>query len=90
MAVPAVLHDLIRSGVEFETDGKHVRWRNGKGRITPAVIDILRTHKAEIIRVLSAPPERSRGLPLHIAAAVQATFADYAATDDPYDERAWR
>ena len=90
MAVPTFLHDLIRSGVEFETDGKRVRWRNGKGRITPAVIDMLRTHKAEIIGFLSTPPEPSRGLPPPVAAAVQATFADYAATDDPYDERTWR
>lgn len=90
MVVPAVLHDLIQSGVEFETDGKRVRWRNGKGRITPAVIDMLRTHKAEIIGFLSNPPEPPRGLPPHRAAAVQASFADYAATDDPYDERAWR
>lgn len=86
----AVLYDLIRSGVEFETDGERIRWRNGKGRITPAVIDMLRTHKAVIIHFLSAPPEPSPGLPPHVAAAVQATFADYAATDDPYDERAWR
>lgn len=89
MSVPAVLHGLIRSCVEFETDGECVRWRNGKGRITPAVIDMLRT-KAEIIRDLSAAPEPSRGLAPHVAAAVQATFADYVATDHPYDERAWQ
>lgn len=90
MAVPAFLHDLIRSGVEFETDGKRVRWRNGKGRVAPSIIDMLRTHKTEIIRFLSAPPEPSRGLPSPVAAAVEATFEDYGATDDPYDERTWR
>lgn len=90
MSAPAVLHDLVRCGVEFETNGECIRWCSAKGRITPAVIDLLRTHKTEIIHFLSISPEPSRGLPPQIAAAVQVTFADYAATDDPYDERAWR
>lgn len=62
MSAPSVLHDLIRAGVEFETDGERVRWRNGKGRITPAIIDMLRTHKTEIIGFLSTPPEPSSTL----------------------------
>lgn len=92
MAVPAILHDLIEAGVEFETDGKRIRWRNAGGRVTAAVVHDLRTHKAEIISFLTGAPIRSErlGLPPHIAAAVAAAFADYAATDNPHDERAWQ
>ena len=54
------------------------------------MIDDLRLHKAEIISFLSVKPILAEGLHPHIAAAVAASFADYEATDNPYDERAWQ
>lgn len=102
MAAPDILHDLIGAGVEFETDGERIRWRNAGGRVTPEVIEVLRSHKAEVISLLSAVPIISdehdktpeswpgRGFPPEaILQGVAAAFADYAATDDPFDPRAW-
>ena len=53
MTVPAVLHDLIGVGVEFETDGARIRWRNAGGRVTPDVGEVLRVNKAEVIAFLT-------------------------------------
>lgn len=94
MAAPAILHDLIGAGVEFETDGERIRWRNAGGRVTPEVINTLRAHKVEVIDYLMSIPALSHGhdkpaLPPRISAAVGAAFEDYAATDDPFDARAW-
>ena len=94
MAVPAILHDLIGAGVEFETDGARIRWRNAGGRVTPEVVEVLRANKAEVIGFLVSIPVLSHGhdkpdLPPRIAAAVRAAFEDYRATDDPQDPRAW-
>ncbi|MDO5706058.1 MAG: hypothetical protein Q4G49_13470 [Paracoccus sp. (in: a-proteobacteria)] len=86
MTALAFLHDLIRAGVEFETDGERIRWRNAGGRMTPEVIGLLRADKARVIEALTYSPD----LPPHIAAAVVAAFEDYSATDNPHDERAWR
>lgn len=100
MAVPAILHDLIEAGVEFETDGERIRWRNAGRRVTPDVVEVLRANKAEVIGFLtcgaglSGQPHKTvtvsdLPLPPHIAAAVRAGFADYWATDDAHDPRAW-
>lgn len=100
MAVPAILHDLIGAGVEFETDGQRIRWRNAGGRVTPDVVEVLRAHKAEVIGFLTGDASSSGQphktvtmsdlrLPPHIAAAVREAFTDYWATDDPTDQRAW-
>lgn len=45
----------------FTTDGKSIRWENGEGKITPAVVDELKRGKAEIIAFLSTHqrPEQS-------------------------------
>lgn len=58
MAVPRILHDLIQAGVRFEIDGGRIRWRNADGRVTPEVIDRLRSHKAEVIDFLTGEPYR--------------------------------
>ena len=102
MAVPAIFHDLIGAGVEFETDGERIRWRNAGGRVTTEVVEVLRSHKAEVISFLSAVPIISdghdklpgswpgRGYPPEaIRQGVTAAFTDYAATNDPFDARAW-
>lgn len=100
MAVPAIFHDLIGAGVEFETNGQRIRWRNSSGRVTPEVVEVLRSHKAEVIAFLtgrvdlSGQPHKTvtmsdLPLPPHIAAAVREAFTDYWATDDPTDRRAW-
>lgn len=94
MGAPAILHDLIRAGVEFETDGERIRWRNAGGRVTSEVIDTLRAHKVEVIAYLVGIPalldrHDKPALPHRIAAAVVTAFEDYAATDDPFDARAW-
>ncbi|WP_134679530.1 hypothetical protein [Paracoccus ravus] len=94
MTAAAILHDLIGAGVEFETDGERIRWRNAGGRVTSDVVEVLRTHKAEAIDYLMGTPAISHGhdkppLSPRIAAAVRAAFEDYAATDDPFDARAW-
>lgn len=100
MAAPAILHDLIGAGVEFETDGERIRWRNAGGRVTPDVVEVLRENKAEVVAFLtgraglSGQPHKTvtmseSPLPPHIAAAVREALADYRATDDPHDPRAW-
>ncbi len=100
MTVPAVLHDLIGVGVEFETDGARIRWRNAGGRVTPDVGEVLRVNKAEVIAFLTGRASLSGRhdktvavpdlpLPPPVAAAVREAFSDYWATDDPTDQRAW-
>ena len=100
MAAPAILHDLIGTGVEFETDGERIRWRNAGGCVTSDVIEVLRANKAEVIGFLTGRPRLSGQphktvtvtdlpLPPQVAAAVREAFADYRATNDPHDPRAW-
>lgn len=74
MAAPAILHDLIEAGVEFETDGEHIRWRNAGGRVTPEVVETLRRHKAEIIGLLSQLVRKE------MSATVQAVLGGSIAT----------
>lgn len=78
MAVPSILQDLVRAGVEFETDGERIRWRNSGGRMTPDVVEVLRAHKAEVIRFLAVPAEV---LPL---APPPTTSEPSRDTDDPF------
>lgn len=53
MTVPAIFHDLLNAGVEFEARGEGIRWRNAAGRMTTKVIEMLRPHKADIICLLT-------------------------------------
>lgn len=51
---------LIDDGVTFTTDGKSIRWENGEGKITPAIVDALKKGKAEIITFLSSHPRQEQ------------------------------
>lgn len=48
-----LIKTLIGDGVTFSTDGESIKWENGEGKITPAIVDELKRGKAEIIAFLS-------------------------------------
>ncbi len=54
MNAASLLSDLQAQGVHLEVEAGALRYRAPKGTITPGVLATLRTHKADLIAVLSA------------------------------------
>lgn len=52
--------DLVKSlsadGVVFSTDGGRIRWRNGDGKMTPAIVALLAAEKGQVIDFLTGKP----------------------------------
>jgi len=54
-----LLADLRSRGIELETDGARLRWRPAF-LVTEPELEVLRTHKAELIALLSGPDSCAR------------------------------
>ena len=54
-----LLRDLMAEGVEFETDGNRIRWRNGGAQLTPDRLAVLKDGKAEVLQFLNSADEIS-------------------------------
>ena len=57
MGAVDLLLDLMAEGVEFDTDGERVRWRNGGAQLTVERLEVLKGGKAEVLQFLSAKPD---------------------------------
>jgi TubC N-terminal docking domain len=47
-----VLSELNRLGVELSVDGDQIRYRAPTGIVTPEILNLLKTHKAEVLEAL--------------------------------------
>ena len=50
-----LLRDLMTEGVELETDGQRIKWRNAGAKLTPERLHVLKQGKAEVLEYLSKP-----------------------------------
>lgn len=64
-----LVKNLIADGVTFETDGNRIRWSNGGGRVTDAVVAEIAGAKAEVIDFLTgrSRPAKPEPVPAPIA-----------------------
>jgi len=52
MIITELLKDLSEKGIQLWAEDNHLRYRAPQGVLTPAILDILRHHKAEVIEQL--------------------------------------
>ena len=57
MGAVDLLRDLMADGVEFETDGDRIKWRDGGAHLTPDRLAVLKDGKAEILQFLNSANE---------------------------------
>ena len=56
MTAEQLLRDVTARGVALSVDGDHLRWKATAGCVTPAMLSLLRAHKAELLRLLAPTP----------------------------------
>jgi len=56
MSPTDLLTEVSRLGIRLEAQGKDVRYKAPKGALTPELRERLRSHKASLRQLLTAPP----------------------------------
>ncbi|HWP84015.1 MAG TPA: hypothetical protein VNN17_02405 [Terriglobia bacterium] len=62
MSAAQFLCELERRGIVLEARGNHLHYRAPKGRLTPDLVESLRQHKAELLRLLAGEAKTGYGL----------------------------
>jgi hypothetical protein len=61
MTAPEVLGEVRQAGITLAVDGGQLRITAPKGSLTPALRQALIARKAELLRILTAPPRTNSG-----------------------------
>ena len=82
MTAAELLAELRRRGVKLTVNGDRLRYEAPRGALTPELLEAMRQHKPELLRLLSRPP-----IPQDVVAGVEAALraGRWVRIATPYD-----